>query len=445
MSTRRKPRPAAALETARVADLSHDGRGVAHVDGKAVFIDDALPGELVEWRRTRRHRNFDEGRLERVLTPSPDRVEPKCPHFGVCGGCVLQHLAAERQLEFKERQLFESLERIGGVVPKTRLPALQADVWHYRRRARLAARWVAKKNKTVVGFRERSSTLITDLGTCKVLTSRTAELIQPLSTLLSSLSVRDRVPQIEVAHADEAPALVLRVLSPLSDADRAALLEFARTHQIELYWQPGGYDTVAKLEGEPLPLSYRLPEFDVRIFFEPTDFIQINARLNERMVSQAIELLEPRADDDVLDLFCGLGNFSLPLARRAGHVVGVEGELGLVERARRNARENGIGNAEFFMANLAADDLGAFAWAQRKFSKVLLDPPRAGAREALPLVDASGAERVVYVSCHPGSLARDAGLLVREHGFTLAAAGIMDMFAHTAHVESIAVFERKGA
>jgi 23S rRNA (uracil1939-C5)-methyltransferase len=442
LSARKNSRPSPAVETAQVESLSHEGRGIAHVGGKATFIDDALPGEQVEFRVMKRHRNFDEARLERVITPSPDRVEPPCPHFGVCGGCVLQHLATDRQIGFKEQQLFDSLERIGRVSARERLHALQADTVHYRRRARFAARFVPKKNKTVVGFRERSTTFITDLRTCKVVTAGLAALVEPLSALVSALSVRDRVPQIEVAHADSAIALVVRVLQPLTDADRALLLKFAAEHGVELYVQPGGYDTVAKLEGDPKPLTYRLPQFDVTIAFQPTDFIQVNGRLNEQMVERAVELLQPNAADDVLDLFCGLGNFTLPLARRARQVVGVEGESGLVERARRNAQLNGIGNAEFFTANLFAEDLQVSTWARRRYTKVLLDPPRAGAREVLPVIAKSGAERIVYVSCHPGSLARDAGLLVHEHGFKLVSAGVMDMFPHTAHVESIAVFER---
>lgn len=427
---------------ADVVDLAHDGRGIAHVDGKATFIEDALPGEQVEWRRTKKSRNFDEGRLERVITPSPHRVTPQCVHFGVCGGCVLQHLSSEQQLVFKERQLFESLERIGKVTAERRLPALRADTWAYRRRARLGARWVPKKGKTLVGFRERSSSFLADLTRCEVLTAEVGQLIEPLSRLLTSLSIRDRIPQIEVAHADGAVAFVMRVLAEPTAEDRQALLEFAQTHGVELYLQPGGYDTVAKLEGEPRELSYRLPQFDVEIVFEPTDFIQVNGPLNERMVERAVELLAPAPNEDVLDLFCGLGNFSLPLARRARHVIGVEGEGGLVARARRNALRNGIDNIEFFAADLASEELRVLPWAQRSYAKVLLDPPRAGAREVLPVVAASGAKRVVYVSCHPGSLARDAGLLVHEHGFELKAAGVMDMFPHTAHVESIAVFER---
>jgi 23S rRNA (uracil1939-C5)-methyltransferase len=443
LSARAKFKPSPTTEIADIVDLSHEGRGIAHVNGKATFIDDALPGERVEWRRLKRSRNFDEGRLERVIDASPDRVNPQCVHFGVCGGCVLQHLSPDKQLAFKEQQLFDALTRIGHVTPREKLPALKADSWHYRRRARLAARWVPKKGKTVVGFRERSTTFITDLQRCEVLTPEVSQLIEPLSTLITALSVRDRVPQIEVAHAETVIALVIRVLSPLTDADLALLKQFAHSYSVELYLQPGGYDTIAELEGEPKTLSYRLPQSDVEVQFQSTDFIQINGPLNELMVEHAIGLLAPTVDENVLDLFCGLGNFSLPLARSARHVVGIEGEAGLVERAKANAHRNGIANAEFFTANLAAEDLKLYPWAQRKYQKVLLDPPRAGAREVLPVVAASGASRVVYVSCHPGSLARDAGLLVNEYGYTLSAAGVMDMFPHTAHVESIAVFERK--
>jgi 23S rRNA (uracil1939-C5)-methyltransferase len=444
LNARARGKMSPTTEEADVVDLSHDGRGIAHVNGKATFIDDALPGERVEWRRLKRSRNFDEGRLERVIVASPDRVEPQCAHFGVCGGCALQHLAPAKQLEFKERQLMDALTRIGKVTPRETLAPLSAEVWRYRRRARLAARWVPKKGKTVVGFRERSTTYITDLKGCAVLTADVAALIEPLSALITAMSVKDRVPQIEVAHADRVVALVIRVLSPLTEQDYALLRSFQATHGVELYLQPGGYETVAKLDGEPCPLTYRLPATDVDIRFQPTDFIQINAGLNERMVERALALLQPGPGEDVLDLFCGLGNFSLPLARVARNVVGVEGEAGLVERARQNARSNGIANVQFFTANLAAEDLAVSSWSQRKYSKVLLDPPRAGAKEVLPVIATSGANRVVYVSCHPGSLARDAGILVNEYGFTLQSAGVMDMFPHTAHVESMAVFERVG-
>lgn len=438
-----RPAREAKVATARIDDLSHEGRGVAHHEGKTVFIDDALPGELIEWTLRKRGRNFDEGVIARILEASLDRVTPRCAHFGSCGGCALQHLSAQRQIEFKQRQLMEALTRIGHVAPAEVLPALLAEPWNYRRRARLSARWVAKKNRVVVGFRERSAPLVADLQHCDVLTPPADNLLRPLSELLTGLSIRDRVPQIEVAVAEKgAIALLIRILLPLTTADRTLLEQFERDQQVQIYLQPGGNDTVVPLQGAAVPLTYRLPQFDVELHFEPADFVQINAAVNELMVARAVELLQPSSDDDVLDLFCGLGNFSLPLARRSRHVVGIEGETGLVARARRNAQRNGITNAEFFTANLAAEDVGQAAWATRRYTRVLLDPPRAGARETLPLIAKSGASRVVYISCHPGTLARDAGILVNEHGFELTAAGAMDMFPHTTHVESIAVFDR---
>jgi 23S rRNA (uracil1939-C5)-methyltransferase len=425
--------------TAKITDLSHEGRGVAHVDGKTVFVDDALPDELVEWQRLKRNRNFDEGRLLRVIEPSPDRVEPRCAHFGVCGGCALQHLSGERQLQFKQLQLTEALSRIGKVTPEEILPPLQAAVWSYRRRARLAARWVPKKNRTVVGFRERSTTYITDVKRCEVLQPPVDQLVAPLSDLLTALSVRNRVPQIEVAVADNAVALVIRVLESLTDADLELLHRFESEHSVQIFLQPGGYETVAPLNPAVEPLVYRLPSFDVTLQFQPTDFVQVNGPLNQQMIERAMRLLAPTATDRVLDLFCGLGNFSLPLARKAGQVVGVEGDAGLVARARANAERNGLTNAQFFTANLAEESIASASWSG-KFDQVLLDPPRAGAKEVLPLVAKSGAATVLYISCHPGSLARDAGILVHEHGYKLRAAGVMDMFPHTAHVESAALF-----
>ncbi len=424
-----------------IIDLAHDGRGVARVDGKTVFIDDALPGERVEWVRIKRGRNFDEGRLERVIDAATDRVAPRCAHFGVCGGCVLQHLDPARQLEFKQHQLHEALTRIGKVIPEQILPPLQGGVWNYRRRARLAARWVPKKERTVLGFRERNTSFIADVKRCEVLSPPVDSMIAPLSLLLTALSVRNRVPQIEVAIADDAVALVVRVLEEITAADRELLLQFEREHGVHIYLQPGGYDTVAPLT-EAAQLEYSLPQFDVKIRFQPSDFVQVNGELNARMVARAIDLLAPAAGERVLDLFCGLGNFSLPLARSGAHVVGVEGEAGLVARARDNAVLNGIGNVEFVTADLAQPTVGDAPWARGAYDKVLLDPPRAGALAVLPIVARCGAKEVLYISCHPGSLARDAGILVHEHGFKLRAAGVMDMFPHTAHVESAALFTR---
>jgi 23S rRNA (uracil1939-C5)-methyltransferase len=434
-------RISAAPEEADIVDLSHEAHGVARLDGKAVFVTDALPGERVMLKRVKRHRNFDEAVLESVISPSPDRVTPACPHYGTCGGCALQHLAPQAQLAFKQAQLLENLARLGNVQPERVLEPLIGPVWAYRRRARLGIKYVPRKGRVLVGFRERSAPYVADLHECRVLAAPLGSLIDPLAELVGGLSIAARVPQAEVAVADNACALVLRVLDPPSDADLLRMREWERTHGARLYLQPGGPATVAPLTPGHEPLRYLLPAFDVSLEFEPTDFIQVNGALNQAMVSRAIELLEPQPGERVLDLFCGLGNFSLPLARRAGEVLGVEGEPGLVSRAVRNAARQGIANVTYITADLTAPTLDA-AWATRGYDRVLLDPPRAGAREVLPVVGASGAGRVVYISCHPGSLARDAGILVRDHGFRLVAAGVMDMFPHTTHVEAMAVFER---
>lgn len=434
-------RISAAPEAADIIDLSHEAHGVARLDGKAVFVTDALPGERVMLRRVRRHRNFDEAVLESVLTPSPDRVVPACPHYGTCGGCALQHLAPAAQLAFKQAQLLENLARLGGVEPGRLLDPLTGPTWGYRRRARLGIKHVPRKGRVLVGFRERAAPYVADLHECRVLAAPLGNLLDPLADLVGRLSIATRVPQAEAAVAENACALVLRVLDPPTDADLDLLRAFEREHGVRLYLQPGGPATIEPLTPGQPPLSYSLPAFGITLEFEPTDFIQVNAVLNEAMVSRAVELLAAGPADHVLDLYCGLGNFSLPLARRAGAVVGVEGDAGLVQRAIRNAARQDIANVNYVTADLTAPTADA-PWASRPYQYVLLDPPRAGAKEVLPVVAASGAGRVVYISCHPGSLARDAGLLVRDHGFRLIAAGVMDMFPHTTHVEAMAVFER---
>ena len=428
-------------EEADIVDLSHEARGVARIGGKTVFVADALPGERVLLRRVGRHRNYDEAVLERVLEASPHRVVAGCPHFGTCGGCALQHLGPAAQLEYKQAQLLENLSRLGGVEPGRVLEPLSGPVWGYRRRARLGVKLVPRKGRVLVGFRERSAPYVADLHQCRVLAPPAGELLDPLATLIGGLSIAARVPQVEVAVADNACALVLRVLDSPAAADLDRLREFQATHGVQLYLQPGGVETVTPLAAVAPPLQYALETFGITIEFEPTDFIQVNGVLNGRMVGRAVELLDPGPGHAVLDLFCGLGNFSLPLARRAGAVVGVEGDAGLVARARRNAGRNGVANLTCVQADLFKDPADA-PWARRPYDRVLVDPPRAGAREVLPVVGRCGAGRVVYISCHPGSLARDAGLLVREHGFRLAAAGVVDMFPHTTHVEAMAVFDR---
>lgn len=430
-----------------IVDLDHDGRGVARVNGKVVFVAGALPGERVVLGRRRKRSGHDVAELAAVVTAAPERVDPRCAHFGVCGGCALQHLDPKAQLAAKGRELLVQFERIGKVRPETILEPLEGPVWEYRRRARLGVKYVAKKGRVLVGFRERESPYVTDVRRCHVLAPPVGALIEPLAELIGGLDVRERLPQIEVAIGEAADGserpealLVLRVLDTPSDADLARLRAFAREHGVEFWLQPGGYETAAPLDPPATQLRYRLPEFDVDLEFGPADFVQVNAGLNRRMVARAIELLAPAATDAVLDLYSGLGNFTLPLARRTARVLGVEGEASLVERARANARRQGLGNATFAVADLSKDLRGE-PWARERWDRVLLDPPRVGAREVLPAVAASRAGRVVYISCHPGSLARDAGLLVQEHGYRLVAAGVMDMFPHTAHVESIAVFE----
>ncbi|MDQ1341843.1 MAG: rRNA (uracil1939-C5)-methyltransferase [Pseudomonadota bacterium] len=434
-------RISAAPEEADIVDLSHEAKGVARIDGKTVFVADALPGERVVLRRVGRHRNFDEAALETVLRPSADRVVPACPHYGTCGGCALQHLAPAAQLAFKQAQLLENLARLGGVEPGRVIEPLTGLVWGYRRRARLGVKYVARKGRVLVGFRERSAPYVADLRECRVLAPPADRLLEPLAALVGELSIGARVPQVEVAVAGSDCALVLRVLDSPTAADLDRLRSFERVQRVRVYLQPGGPATVAPLTPNLAPLRYELGRFGLVIEFEPTDFIQVNATLNEAMVARAVEMLEPQSSSHVLDLFCGLGNFSLPLARAAAEVVGVEGDAGLVSRAERNALRQGVSNVRFHAADLAKPTAWS-AWPARRYDRVLLDPPRAGAREVLPIVGGCGAARVVYISCHPGSLARDAGILVRDHGFRLVAAGVMDMFPHTTHVEAMALFDR---
>jgi 23S rRNA (uracil1939-C5)-methyltransferase len=436
-----RSRARAQPEEAEILDLSEEGHGVARLDGKAVFVADALPGERVLLRRTRRQPNYDEAVLVEVRQPSSERVPAACPHFGVCGGCALQHLAPPAQVAFKQARLLEDLDRIGRVTPDAVLDPLTGPVWHYRRRARLGAKYVLRKQRVVVGFRERSAPYVADLGECRVLASPADRLIEPLAGLIQGLSIANRVPQVELAVTDEVSALVLRVLSPPTEGDLERLRAFEAAWPVRLYLQSGGPDSIVPLVGGTGALSYSLPDYDLRIAFEPTDFVQVNGRINEAMIARAIDLLAAGTRATVLDLYSGLGNFSLPLARVAKQVVGVEGDPGLVERARGNARDNGLGNASFHVADLATDCSG-LPWAGRRYDAVLLDPPRAGAEQVLGVIAASGAPRVLYVSCNPRTLARDAGRLVHEHGFRLAAAGMMDMFPHTIHSEAMALFER---
>lgn len=424
-----------------VEDLSHDGRGVATHEEKKVFLHGALPGERVEARLTERRRHFDEGETLNVLEASPHRIEPVCAHFGQCGGCSLQHLEPRSQIEAKHRTLVENLTRIGKVEPDEFWAPLSGPLWGYRRKARLSVRYVHKKERVLVGFRERYGRFVADMRECHVLDHRIAGRLELLSEMIGSMEGKRIIPQIEVACGDDQCALVFRHMEPLSDSDLDRLREFANSTGIAVLLQPGGPATVHCLEPSDLTLSFRVPDYGIEMQFGPADFIQVNAEMNRRMINRALELLQPGPGDRILDLFCGLGNFTLPIAREAGEVVGVEGDAELVRKGTANAERNGIANASFYMADLT-EEPGAAPWLKGGYDKVLVDPPRSGAEFILPHIAASEASRLVYVSCHPASLARDAGLLVHEHGFRLVGAGVMDMFPHTGHVESIALFER---
>ncbi len=432
--------PPGAEECARVVALTHEGEGIVR-EGKTVFIPGALPGETVRFVRARRHRQHDEGRLLEVLEAAPTRVLPRCAHFGICGGCALQHLSSEAQLALKQTELADNLERLARVPCPQWLAPLTGPAWGYRRRARLGVKYVPKKGKVVVGFRERNAPYVADLERCEVLSPPVGQWLTPLAQLIGSLQIRAQLPQIEVAVADNVTALVLRVLAAPSLDDRQRLQAFEQRYGARIYLQSGGLETIAPLDPAQRtePLHYALPEFDLQLQFQPSDFVQINGAINRELVARAVELLAPGPHDTVLDLFCGLGNFTLPLARSGARVVGVEGEAALIERARANAAHNGIANVEFHVADLSQPVEPQIAWLRAPYSHVLLDPPRVGAREVLATVARLAPRRVLYISCHPGSLARDLGVLVNEHGFRLEAAGVIDMFPHTGHVESLAL------
>jgi len=426
----------------RVATVTGlDGRGRARVtvDGVSRAAHGGLPGELVvvELHRGRRARPE---RVSRVLVPSAERVVPRCPHYVVCGGCSLMHQAPAAQLALKQQRLLDQLAA-AGVAPAQALAPLASPPWHYRRRARLGAKLVTAKGRVLVGFRERGSSFVADMATCHVLVAQVARLIEPLGRLIGGLTLSRRLPQVEVAAGDRGAILVLRTLDPPTTGDRAALRAFAADHGVTLCLQPGDEATIIGLDGAPPPdLTYALPEYDLEFAFGPTDFVQVNGPLNRRLVAAAMALLDPQPDATVLDLFCGLGNFTLPLARHAGHVIGLEGSAALVARATANAARNGIGNATFAVRDLYRGDPGPLVPAGTRVDQVLLDPPRTGAGRALPALAALGARRIAYVSCNPATLAGDAAELVRHHGYRLLAAGAVDMFPHTAHAEALALF-----
>ncbi len=426
---------------ADITALSHDGRGVAHIDGKTVFVPDVLPGERVRLRIVRRHRRYDEGVLLELLSHSPERVSPRCPHFLHCSGCTLQHLSVPAQIAAKQNVLADNFERIGKVVPERWLPALQDELWGYRRKGRLSVRWIEKKGRVLVGFRETNPRYVADLQACDVLHPTLGLCLGELAEQIGHLSIRTHIPQIEFAAGDEALVLVIRHTEVPSASDCVSLAAFGDAHGLSIWLQAQGPDSAHPMrEQDQVRLAYRVQD-DLLITFQPLDFIQIHSGMNRCMVDQALALLEPSPQHRILDLFSGIGNFTLPMARHAAEVTGIEGESGLVQRAIDNAHDNGIENAHFHSADLFKDQR-ATSWAQQSWDAIVLDPPRAGAAELLDYLPGAATHKLLYISCHPASLARDAGTLVHRHGFQLQAAGVMDMFPHTSHVESMALFTR---
>lgn len=432
------------MPIATIQSLDQEGRGIARVDGKAVFIEGALPGERVEYVVRRARPTYAQADTVRVLAPSAQRVAPRCPHYGVCGGCSMQHLDEDAQAAVKQRILEDALWHIGKLRAGTILPAIHGPAWGYRYRARLGVRVVPSKGGLRIGFHERRSSYIVDMRECPVLPPRISALLPRLRALLAGLSIADRLPQVEIAIGDgDVAVFVFRNLLPFSAADEKQLAAFAEAEDIQAWVQPGGPDSARPLHPLDGPqLAYTLPEFDVRMDFRPTDFTQVNVHVNRLLIRRAMQLLDPKPGERIADLFCGLGNFSLPIARRGARVVGVEGSDALVERALENARRNGLeSRCEFHAANLfeaTEDSLAALGG----LDKLLIDPPREGAIAVVKAIGARGPRRIVYVSCNPATLARDAAVLVHEKGYTLRAAGIANMFPQTSHVESVAVFER---
>ena len=439
------------MPLAIVESLDHEGRGVAHVEGKAIFIEGALPGESVEYSSYRKKPSFEQAQATKILKSSSQRVTPRCKHFGVCGGCSMQHLEPAAQAAAKQRVLEDAFWHIGRLRPEVLYPVIVGPAWGYRTRARLSARFVVKKGGALVGFRERSSSYVADMDSCEVLPPKISALLPPLRRLVGGLSHPECLPQIEVAvgdlDAEGQSVLVVRILQDLTATDQAALRAFADEHSVVLYLQSGGPSTVVLFH--PLdapPLEYTLPEFGVELGFAPTDFTQINQAVNRMLVRRAMALLAPQTGERIADMFCGLGNFTLPIATSGAQVVGVEGSQVLVERARANALRNGLqARTEFQVANLFEATPQSLALLGG-CDKMLIDPPREGAValiKALGGLGEAAPTRIVYVSCSPATLARDAAVLVHELGYRLRGAGIANMFPQTSHVESIALFERQ--
>jgi len=432
----------------QIESLDQDGRGVARQDSKVIFVQGALPGETVGVTTLRKKPSYEIARTEQVFKASSLRVKPQCPHYGVCGGCSMQHIDAAAQVAFKQRVLEDALHHIGGVKAAQILTPIHGPYWGYRHRARLTVKLVDKKGGILVGFHEKKSGYVADMKQCEVLPRHVSDLLVPTRRLIETLSRPNRMPQIEVAVGDTQTAFVLRHMEPLTDQDKRLLKEFGHLHGVTWWLQPAGPDSVHLLETPDTAdasnqLAYALPAYDLRMPFKPTDFTQVNPKINQVLIARALGLLEPQSSDRILDLFCGVGNFSLPIARHAAFVLGVEGSLSLTRQAQHNAQLQGIFHTEFVVGNLF-EGLPAAVTEAPAFDRWLIDPPRDGALvvcEALVAMPLNKRpKRIVYVSCNPATLARDAAILVTQSQYKLEAAGVINMFPHTAHVESMAVF-----
>lgn len=438
--------PAAAIvpATLTIESLNHEGRGVAHrEDGKTIFVDGAITGEIVQYAVYRKKDSYEMAQVTKLVRASFMRVKPHCPHFGVCGGCSLQHIEPSAQIAAKQRVLEDNLAHIGKVKAASMLSPIHGPAWGYRTRARMSVRLVEKKGGVLVGFHERRNSFIADMTSCAILPPRISALIPLLRTFIMTLTIRAQLPQIEVVATDAVDALVIRHMVPIPPEDEILLREFADAHPHIQWWtQSKGPDTIQPLYPLDAPeLAYTLPEFDLVMPFRPSEFTQVNTDVNPILMRRAMQLLDPQPTDRIVDMFCGLGNFTLPIARHAKQVIGIEGSKELVARAAQNATRNGISNTEFLTENLfemTTERMNALG----HFDKMLIDPPRDGAFALVEALDENGPKRIVYVSCNPATLARDAEVLVHQKGYQLRAAGIANMFPHTAHVESIAVFER---
>mgnify|MGYP005627232271 FL=1 len=439
MSRRRKVKPK--VYEISIESLSNEGRGISHYDDKIIFTRGALPGERVIASRSLSRAKYEEADVVDILESSPDRIEPKCEVYGVCGGCSFQHLSSKNQINAKQSWLKSAFMGQAKIEPKKWLQPLQVESWGYRRKARLGVRYVAKKEKVLVGFRERKSSFITVMSRCEVLHPSLGDNLELLGECIGKLSIKKHVPQIEVAIAELDSILILRHLEPMTKGDESILKEYGDKLGITWYTQSGGLETIKPLI-EPVNLTYSITDHNIEMSFLPNDFTQVNFALNQKMINLAIELLDLNSEDEVIDLFCGLGNFTLPISRYVNKIVGIEGDRGLVERAKANADANEITNASFYKADLF-EDVSGFEWFRgQKYNKALIDPARTGAIEIVELLPKLSIERLVYVSCNPATLARDTARLI-ELGFSLMSAGVMDMFPQTAHVESIALFIRK--